>query len=283
MSHAALASVLLDPGPSPLPAGRVAPTSGPAGAGSTEVDGLGIEPCLIEFDKRLPSGAAVMGRPLAADEHDRLRKAIGLLRAAAPGMQAEMVDEGIRIVPLSPRPGLVRQSCSFRTAPGLVFLNLHDPLEILDLLCHEYHHLKLFRVQAEAPLMDRPEVPVVAPWRADRRTAEGLLHGTYVFFMCALLLDAVFTRFPPSDRGVLRHVLFRVCVESGRVELRAADPGLTPFGHRLVDEMAERNDAVLDALSVTAPDALAWSRRTVADHMARAGGPERSEPWFLGL
>jgi HEXXH motif-containing protein len=244
--------------------------------------GLSVEAGLQRFGEQLPPGAAVLDRPLTPDEHERLQVAVGLLRVVAPQLYVEMVEEKVRLVPLAPRPGLLRQSCSFRTAPGLVFLNLADPVEILDLLCHEYHHLKLFRVQEHTTLLERPETPVVAPWRADRRTAEGLLHGTYVFFMCAWLLDALFAQFAPSVRGRTRQLVFRVCVEAALAELDRVAPGLTPVGGLLVDAMATGNAAALATLPVT-DERTAWARRTVTDHLARAGGPDRSEPWFLGL
>lgn len=248
----------------------------------THVGELVIEPGLVSFDAQLPASASVLDRPLTDSELHAVELAVGLLRSAAPDLLKEMSDEGVRLVPLTPKAGVVRQSCSFRTAPGLVFLNPGDPLEILDLLCHEYHHLKLFRFQEHHELLEEPDVPVAAPWRADTRTAEGLLHGTYVFFMCAWLLDRVYACFPPSWRGRRRLVVFRVCVESALAELRRAPAGPIGLGACIIERIEEGNASALAALEDRLPDAVAWARGTVDDHMSRSGTERRTDPWFLG-
>ncbi|MCP3979041.1 MAG: hypothetical protein GY716_06870 [bacterium] len=248
----------------------------------TPVGGLTIEPGLVSYDARLPTSASILDRPLTDKEFHAIEVAVGLLRSAAPDLLREMTDEGVRLVPLTPKPGVIRQSCSFRTAPGLVFLNPGDPLEILDLLCHEYHHLKLFRFQEHHELLAEPDVPVAAPWRADTRTAEGLLHGTYVFVMCAWLLDRVYALFPPSWRGRRRLVVFRVCVESALAELRRARAGPIGLGRSLVERIDESNTAALAALNDRLPETVEWARRTVDDHMARSGTERSTDPWFLG-
>lgn len=47
--------------------------------------------------------------------------------------------------------------------------------------------------------------------------------------------------------------------------------------------MAAANAAALESLPVAARDSTTWARKTVADHMARVGGPDSTEPWFLAL
>jgi HEXXH motif-containing protein len=242
-----------------------------------------VEVGYLRYGQHLPPAAGVLDRPLSAEEADRLDVAVGLLRTAAPALYEELRQGEVRLVPLRPRPGLLRQSCSFRSAPGLVFLNLSDPLEILDLLCHEYHHLKLFRVQEAATLLHRSAVPARAPWRPDVRTAEGVLHGTYVFFMCAWLLDALFRSFAPSDRGRTRLVVFRACIEAGLAELERVAPEPSALGRLMMDGMQAGNSVAVATLEAASPSAVEWARGVVAEHLSLVGGAQSREPWFLGL
>jgi HEXXH motif-containing protein len=245
--------------------------------------GVPVEGGYLRYGEHLPPSADVLDRSLSAEEKDHLQVALGLLHAAAPGLYDEIHEEKVRLIALQPRPGVLRQSCSFRSAPGLVFVNMSDPLEVLDLLCHEYHHLKLFRVQETATLMHRPAIPVRAPWRADRRTSEGLLHGTYVFYMCAWLLDMLYEVFPPSQRGRTRLMMFRACIEAGLAELERTEPEFSPLGRSLIDAIHGGNDAAIARLEAASPAAVRWARYTVKDHMARVGTAESREPWFLGI
>jgi HEXXH motif-containing protein len=245
--------------------------------------GVPVEGGYQRYGAQLPSSADVLDRPLSEEEKDHLHIALGLLQAAAPALYDELQQEKVRVIALRPRSGVLRQSCSFRSAPGLVFVNLSDPLEVLDLLCHEYHHLKLFRVQETATLMHRPSIPVRAPWRADWRTSEGLLHGTYVFYMCAWLLDSLFQVFSRSKRGQTRLTIFRASIEAGLAELERVKPELSPLGRSLVDAMHTGNDAAISILDASSPASVKWARRVVGDHIARVGAGEGREPWFLGL
>lgn len=246
------------------------------------VSGVSVEGGFLRYGANLPPSADVLDRSISAEEKEHLEVAVGLLRAAAPGLYDELRAEKVRLIALRPRSGMLRQSCSFRSAPGLIFVNLSDPLEVLDLVCHEYHHLKLFRVQETASLMHRPEVPVRAPWRADQRTSEGLLHGTYVFYMCAWLLEMLFRTFSPSQRGRMRLVVFRACIEAGLAELEQAEPELSPLGRSLVDAMHTGNEVAIAELEAASPTAVGWARTAVGDHMARVGRGKGREPWFLG-
>jgi len=151
-------------------------------------------------------------------------------------------------------------------------------------LCHEYHHLKLFMVEEQHPLLSDPGAPVVAPWRRDLRTARGLLHGIYVFFMVARVFGRLFQTFPPSEAGLRKLLVWRIALEIGIDLLRDRSTwSPTELGSELVDQMAESNRLSLAELEAEHRRLAEWVRSAIVEHVGQAGRPDSREPWFLGL
>ncbi len=221
--------------------------------------------------------------PASLTEEDRLTiyRAIRLLHLAAPAIHDELVRMPVSVIPLAPRPGVIRQSASLRQIPGVVYTNLCDPFEVVDLIVHEHSHLKLAALEADGPLMARPAAETLAPWRKDRRTAQGLFHGIYVFHQVAQVFDAIFARWAPSERGQTRSALLRICVERGLRLLDEADPALTPLGAGMAAHIGQDNAAGLERLRHSSAGAVAWADKVVTEHLQQAGHPDSEGPWFL--
>lgn len=73
-------------------------------------------------------------------------------------------------------------------APNVIYVSVYDngtPLDLADItdsIIHEYLHQVLFHLDRETPFLHDKDYPqFTAPWRSGFRSANGFLHGTYVF------------------------------------------------------------------------------------------------------
>lgn len=73
-------------------------------------------------------------------------------------------------------------------APNIIYVSVYEngvPLDLADIadsIIHEYLHQVLFHLDRETPFLNDKEHPrFSAPWRSGLRSANGFLHGTYVF------------------------------------------------------------------------------------------------------
>jgi HEXXH motif-containing protein len=207
--------------------------------------------------------------------------ALRLIGSVWPQLLDELRSAHVPIVPLVIRPPVTRRSFSNRMLPQALYASLIDPFELADLICHEYHHLKLFLVEEQHGLLTNPDLMLVSPFRADRRTADGVLHACYVFHQIARLFDHVFDRWRWSPRG-LRRVASQYCaVERGLRALDEAGAQYTPFGRDFVTELAGRNSERLSILDRREPAAVAEARRAVGEHMRQAGSAHSQEAFYL--
>jgi hypothetical protein len=160
-------------------------------------------------------------------------------------------------------------------------------MEFMDLLCHEYHHLKLFRVQEFFPMTQPSDIQVATPWRTDKRSIDGLFHGIYVFAMCARLLRRMDETLELQRKGLRREVVFRVCVEKAIADIRAQDALLLPRGDKLCSAIANENATQLAYLAARPMDGadlqreIDWARKKVSEHLASVERKERTQPWYL--
>lgn len=229
-----------------------------------------------------PERSAVRAEPATADQLADATTAVSLLRAAVPEVYAEMRHGRLTLVPLRPDPLDARESFSISEAGDIVYTNLIDPFETLDLVVHEYHHLRLFLLEEAAPLMVSGRAPVLAPWRPDTRMTRGLAHGMYVFWFVARVFERVFASWPPSRRGVRRLAIWRGCLNAAFELLDGADDAPTPTGARLLDVMRAENADAWRRLEETYPDLVREAEGLVAAHLAQAGRPDSRDPDFLG-
>ena len=110
------------------------------------------------------------------------------LRAALPALARELEVTLERIVPV----GFDRErhlSCSYREAPGLVYLSLHpDPLTLAEAIVHETQHGKLNLLSWLDPILaNDPAERVPSPARPDLRPLYGVLLAAHAFIPVAAL------------------------------------------------------------------------------------------------
>jgi HEXXH motif-containing protein len=247
---------------------------------STVLGGVRVECDSAVLDLGIPDFFEVAAPPSAADISG-LERTVGLIERASPKTLAELSLVTRCVVPLAQPPGRAIHSSSARQLPGVVYAVFSDPFEATAMVCHEYHHLKLFLLQERLALLRHPYVSTPAPWRPDIRKAEGVLHGTYVFFGIATLFDQIFDTLKPTRRGYRRLAVWRVCVEAGIRQLSSVDAQPTEAGTALLEGMEQMNVAALDKLKASHPEDAAWARSAVQAHLAVVGTDRRQEPWFL--
>ena len=157
-----------------------------------------------------------------------------------------------------------------------------SPPEFIDLVCHEYHHLKLFGVDEAYPLLGDPATPVLSPWRSQTRTAEGLLHAIFAFFQLTVLFDRIFALRPASSAGLERMATWLICMDIGLKLLAESQARPTSYGSALTARMEAGTAEYLRKVERSAgATAIARLRREVADHLAQAGDMNSSTPRYL--
>lgn len=114
--------------------------------------------------------------------------ALDAITAALPALAAELAVTLERVVPV----GFDRErhlSCSYREAPGLVYLSLHpDPLTLAEAIVHETQHGKLNLLSWLDPILaNDPAERVPSPARPDLRPLYGVLLAAHAFIPVAAL------------------------------------------------------------------------------------------------
>ncbi|MBK9030485.1 MAG: hypothetical protein IPL61_03955 [Myxococcales bacterium] len=123
---------------------------------------------------------------------DALAGALAAIATVLPALHAELAVTLARIVPV----GFDRErhlSCSYREAPGLVYLSLHpDPLTLAEAIVHETQHGKLNLLSWLDPILTNPpEQRVASPARPDLRPLMGVLLAAHAFVAVAGLHHAL--------------------------------------------------------------------------------------------
>lgn len=261
-------------------------------------DGVAVEtapaPLGVRIEQNVPylssvptsvpgSETRVLEGPLSEEDLLSVRRGLGIIKLCDPDLFHEMLSMPIRLVPLVKRAPGVFESLTAEQAPGVAFATINDPIEFAHILCHEYHHLRLFLLEELHSLSTNPTLPVRAPWRTDLRKLKSLLHGLYVFDRVAALFDRVFDRWKPSERGVRRMAVWRSCIDAALRELAISDAQLTEAGILLTKQIQATNEEELPRLRREHPEPAAWAAKVVAEHMAQAASKEPGEAWFLAV
>jgi len=217
---------------------------------------------------------------LSGIERETIATALGMVELAAPTLMDEMLLERLLLTPLVDRPDLAQQSFSVECLPKVVYCSIGDAFELADVLCHEYHHQKLFLIEERYSFMAAPRVAAVAPWRRDIRSARGVFHGIYVFYMLAETLGRLLEEFGASERGIRKLLMWRLLVRHGLDSLSGADWKPTEPGLTLTNEIRHRNEARLRPM-----DGQFATRLDMAmnEHIRLLNSGVRSEPWFISL
>ncbi len=186
------------------------------------------------------------GHPVTAWT-EALATALSAIAAALPALHTELAVTLARIVPV----GFDRErhlSCSYREAPGLVYLSLHpDPLTLAEAIVHETQHGKLNLLSWLDPLLTNPpDQRVSSPARRDPRPLLGVLLAAHAFVAVAGLHHALAAIAHPLARSP-RFVARRREVLAGNARALAtlaAHARPTPTGARVIAALVE-----LDALT----------------------------------
>jgi uncharacterized protein len=194
-----------------------------------------------------------------------------------------MVDVGTWLVPLAKADLATTESFTVRQIPTITFATINDPIELVHLLVHEYHHLRLYWSETWFTLVQDKSVLVRAPWRAQLRPASGLLHGLYVFDRVAAIFDRIFDLWGASERGIRRMLMWRSCIQAGVKEAHSPLVRLTPAGVALVESINLDNEITLSGLAKAYPAVYDWSQRAVSEHMSQAGLEDSVHPTYLGV
>ncbi|MEZ4399508.1 MAG: HEXXH motif-containing putative peptide modification protein [Kofleriaceae bacterium] len=128
--------------------------------------------------------------------------ALDAIAAALPALHAELAVTLRRIVPVG-FDAERHLSCSYREAPGLIYLSLHpDPLTLAEAIVHETQHGKLNLLSWLDPLVTNPASQTVAsPARPDPRPLLGVLLAAHAFVAVEALHAALAELGHPLARG----------------------------------------------------------------------------------
>ncbi|MFG1780692.1 aKG-HExxH-type peptide beta-hydroxylase [Micromonospora sp. NPDC049048] len=224
----------------------------------------------------LPPHFALLGRSPHGPESTQLRQALAVLARTNPELHAELRALPVRFALLD--RGQHRLSLTATGLPDVIYTNLVDPLETVDLIVHEYHHLKLDLLAETVPLLENPAAPVIAPWRPDIRTADGVLHGAYVFANVARAFDPIMALGRPSAQGRRRRAAWRAAVLRAVELLRESDARPTEAGQQLLDGMAAAARAWIDEHAEVDQHELRWATAEVERHVREVALGTRPEP-----
>ncbi|MFF9405713.1 aKG-HExxH-type peptide beta-hydroxylase [Streptomyces anandii] len=195
--------------------------------------------------------------PIGAGEEAQWRRLLartGRLLTARHPEAAGLVSSTLKAVaPLPRTPRFHPASASYTEAVGSVLASLpHDAAEFAATLVHEARHSVLnslghqVRLCRPAGTPGTAEEPLLyAPWRADPRPVQGVLHGAYAFAGVADFwrVERYALR---CGRAALAHFEFALWRNAVTEALRAlAEPGarsrLTTWGRRFVAELTDRH------------------------------------------
>ena len=175
---------------------------------------------------------------------DGLEAAAEVLAKRHPEALAEMAEALTTVVPLQPHAGR-RRSATARSAFGALGIALpetaeHETGEALTcLLLHEFQHLKLGAVLDMFDLHDKSdEQGYQVGWRADKRSLEAVLQGTYAH----MAVVEYWRRRASAARGPDSDAYARRSADLGALVTAALDQispsrALTPLGRQWVADM----------------------------------------------
>lgn len=165
---------------------------------------------------------AMLDRDAQITWRDGMTRALDLLARIDPE-QAREVLAGVRVVvPLDGGSKNSSLSSTSRDGTGAIRVS-HNPSDAVqaEVLCHEYHHSKLYALLDLVPLLTERGQRAVAysPWKGAMRPFHGLIHGAYAFLAVARFWSAAgrtgrATEESVRRAGEVRTVLSSVLAES---------------------------------------------------------------------
>jgi len=214
---------------------------------------------------------------ILAHHHAHYADAIGAALVAVVPLAAARPDRGV--------------NATSRESFGAVAVSeTRDPVILASVLVHECQHAKLNAVLDLIPLSRPNQARYYAPWRADPRPIDGLLHGAYAYLGVSDFwrVQSVVATTPHRSYAQLEFARWSDCT-AGAIETLLDSGSLTAAGSRFVRRMRGRlrtwNDAVpdepLDLARLAAADhRLGWRLRNA--HPDDAAIARLTEAWSAG-
>ena len=136
-----------------------------------------------------------------------VEQALGHMKRHAPDSFEQFIRQ-VQVIALGdPLRGISENATSNETPGAFFAVARPNPFKLADTFIHEFHHLRLFSLESQSPLIitagasDQGPSLHYSPWRMDLRPLRGLLHAAYVFQpVCGYWLDVL--RSPSMDADV---------------------------------------------------------------------------------
>jgi HEXXH motif-containing protein len=256
-----------------------------------EIDGaeIALNPHALvapELDLRGAREAVAAGLAYHAAQSDLVRRALETVARHAPATWAGF-REMVRVIALQPPGASGYLAASSADAPGAFVVSaVACPFELANFVIHEFHHTRMFVLEALAPVLAvAPQVDAAvhySPWRDDRRPLRGLLHALYVHVPVTQFWLAVHTAADagPAIAGRAADRAARAALQfDGVIETLERYGSFSAEGRRVFDEIvrAAREAQVAVRRAGLSGDQTSWEgvapggsgpsgrRRTVAE------------------
>lgn len=188
-----------------------------------------------------------LGGRTVAEWTSAVAGAIELIAAALPELGAELATTFQRLVPVG-FDEHEHLSCSYREAPGLVYMTLHpNVVTMAEAIVHEAQHGKLNLLSWLDPVLDNPpDELVTSPVRPDPRPLMGVLLAAHAFVPVAWLHRRLAELGHPaaSDPWFPRRREQVIASNAEALEVIAAHARPTATGARVIRALNELHRAV---------------------------------------
>jgi HEXXH motif-containing protein len=172
-------------------------------------------------------------------------EALEAMHTVWPALFSQFSETMSVVILAEPMEANQAPNISHSDLPGLAAVcPLHRPLDLANVLIHEYHHSRLFFIEELGALLDEelPSAPrYYSPWRNDPRPSHGLLHATYVFTaVCRHWLKVFELTDDEATRKVAQARALRAELQL-RMGLDQLDrhAHFTPFGRQVWDQLSK--------------------------------------------
>jgi hypothetical protein len=112
----------------------------------------------------------------------------------------------------------------------------NDAVRVAEAILHEAMHLQLTLIECVSPLVNSTAPNYFSPWRGEHRTAGGILHGLYVFYVIHCFLDRLVSIGSCTEHW-LQYVRLRqreIAIQLDEIRYLPDCPGWTAVGLILV-------------------------------------------------
>lgn len=181
---------------------------------------------------------------VAVNALDQLNDAINVLKSV-PTLLTTVVALIRSVHVIDPDDDDYDISFSEPHVPFSIFISLPlgkditTPLRVAEAIVHEAMHLQLSFIERVLPLVKLTSHQYYSPWREEFRSAQGLLHGLYVFCVISEFLRAVRSSLKAKVRDHVEERLLDIRRQVICVESFQNSTDLTEIGAQFIQRMVE--------------------------------------------